>query len=116
MGQTRIWIVVLAFVGAGLTHWFTSRFNISIFNLVYIVVIAQMVLLPVILTVLFGHGGERRFGFASIVAGMVTGVGLVAHGISTHNAGLLPWTPAVALAVSALVWLPTLFTPRAKAV
>ena len=65
---SRIIIIVLALIGSGLIFLFTNTFGISIFDLVYIVVIAQMVLVPTVISVLFFSERERRFGFLSILS------------------------------------------------
>jgi sodium/pantothenate symporter len=105
---TRYFILAFALAGGGLIFWFTVKFKISIFDLVYIVVLAQMVLLPVVISVLWDPEAKRNFGTASIIAGLLTGIALVAYGIVTKSASLLSWTPAIAMGVSFLIWLPSL--------
>lgn len=111
--HTRYWVLLLAMLGAGVTFWLTNRYKISIFDLVYIVVVAQMVLVPVVLSVLFWGDRPRRFGTASIVVGLITGVALVGYGIYKGNASLLAYTPAIALGLAFLLWLPSFMPAKA---
>ena len=110
LDYTRYWVLLLAAVGAGITFWLTTVYNISIFDLVYIVVVAQMVLVPTVLSVLFWSDRPRRFGTASIVVGLVSGIALVWYGIHNANADLLAYTPAIALGLAFIFWLPNFFT------
>lgn len=112
--ETRLWVLFIALAAAGLTHWFTVKYQVSIFDLVYIVTIAQMVLLPVVLTILVADPVNRRFGTLSIVGGLLAGIGMVAYGIPTHNESLLAVSPLIALGTAIVLWIPSLFAKAAQ--
>ncbi len=113
---TRYWIFGIGIVGSSLFCWLTINFKINIFDLVYIVVGAQMVLLPVVLSLLFGKSdSNKRFGFLSILTGLLAVVildiiGITMQGVNLNlpfiggfiktGADILPWSPLVALIIS----------------
>ena len=99
---TRFWIFILALVGGGLIYAITVLFHVSIFNLVYLVTIAQVSLFPVVLMALYGKGRSQKLGTWSIVLGLIVGAGLVIYGVPREMTNLLTWTPAISLGVAAI--------------
>lgn len=110
---TRYWIFGLGIIGSFIFCWITIKYGINIFDLVYIVTGAQMVLLPIVLSILFGEKGNKKFGFISIFTGLIAVFFLDYIGVTMHNvkfdfpyistgADVLPWSPLVALLISAL--------------
>ena len=112
---TRYWIFGLGIFGSFLFSWITISTGTNIFDLVYIVVGAQMVLLPSVLSILFGKNEKKRYGFASILSGLITVLLLDFIGIAIHDqelvyfspfiktgADILPYSPLIALIVSAI--------------
>jgi len=101
LDETRWWIVGLALAGGGITLALTRFFNVSIFDLVYIIVVAQMILFPVILCVLFSDG-KKQFGTASVASGLLIGIATVVLCLALRKQDLLPWAPVVALVLSSV--------------
>jgi hypothetical protein len=117
---TRYWIFGLGIIGSSLFCWITLTYNVNIFDLVYIVVGAQMVLLPAVLSLLFGKVQKKRFGFVSILMGLIAVLVLDFVGITLHDksinigflaehiktgADILPWSPLIALLISGIWYL-----------
>ena len=101
--QVRLWILFAAVFGSVLSVLLVRYAGLNIFDLVYVVTIAQLVLLPCVLRCLLTSGGVHRFGAASIWSGLGLGLILVSLGITTGRTDLLPWAPIVCLAVSWLI-------------
>ena len=100
---TRLSIIGTAIAGSLLTLLLTQVFHINIFDLVYIVTVAQMVLFPVVWYSLRSRGPSGEIGKYSIWAGLSLGVILVVLLIALNRSILLQWVPLAALAVSAAV-------------
>ncbi len=115
LDETRWWIVGLALVGGGITLAVTRFFNVSIFDLVYIVVVAQMILFPVILCVLFSDG-KKQFGTASVASGLLVGIASVVLYLALHKQDLLPGAPIVALVLSSVFSIIGSLTKKKNAV
>lgn len=104
----RLFIVFFGIMGSLLIFYITTHFGIDIFSLVYLVTIAQMILLPVILVVLYGNSSAKKFGNLSIGVGLLSGLIIVSYGIITKNQNLLTWSPTICLGVALLFQLPNL--------
>jgi hypothetical protein len=100
--RTRFWIGVLALIGGGLIYAVTVLFKVSIFDLVYMVTIAQVILFPVVLAALYGKGSSRKLGAWSIALGLFVGAALVIYGVPRGMTTLLTWTPIIALIAATL--------------
>lgn len=99
----RIFILLFGFIGSALIYYITIRFQIDIFSLVYLVVIAQMVLIPVVLLLLFSKTETTfKYGGISIGTGLIVGLATVSYGISTNDQNLLAWSPTISLAFSCI--------------
>jgi Na+/proline symporter len=96
----RFWILLGAITASALFVWLTQYRGINIFDLVYIVTIAQLALLPCVWVCLRCEDGVRSAGAVSIWSGLVVGIVLVALGIISGETSQLAWAPCVSLAVS----------------
>ena len=92
VAASRFYLMAVAVVGAvgvmALVEW-----GISLFDLVYIVVIAQMSLVgPVVLCIRHPEGGKYRYGVLPILLSLAVGAGMVAaRSIGYEN--LFVWAP-----------------------
>lgn len=101
LAGTRLSIILLALTGAGLLLLLQGQ-NVSLFNLVYFITVAQMSLAPTVLSCLTGWRQERGSGFLSIVSGLSVGFSLAAVGQLAQHPDLLTWSPVVGAAAAAL--------------
>jgi Na+/proline symporter len=98
---SKILIIVFGIIGSAFIYYITIAFEIDIFNLVYLVTIAQMVLVPVVLLLLFSKAGNRfKFGSLSIGLGLFSGLFIVGYGIYTNSTSLMSWSPTICLGIS----------------
>jgi len=100
--RTRLWIGILALIGGGLIYLNTLVFHLSIFDLVYLVTIAQIILFPIVLVALHGKGQKSKLGAWSIALGLFVGAGLVIFAVPREMTALLTWTPIIALGAATL--------------
>lgn len=119
MSKVRLWILALAIAGGAVMYSILTALNLNIFELVYIVVIAQMVLLPVILVVLAGKKTKLRNGATSIWLGLGTASATVIVAIVLTRVGvlkdasvLLTCTPLIGLSIAAAPILYALYKER----
>lgn len=96
----RNYILGAALGGAALVVLITQYFKINIFDVVYIVIIAQLVLFPSIWRCLKYSGKTGKGGAESIWAGLVLGIILVVVGIATGHSDFLQYVPLLSLALS----------------
>jgi hypothetical protein len=101
-------LMASAFVAIALELWS----NISLFDLFYVAMTAQIALIgPVIAVLWFAPRGPSRslglFGALAISAGLLFGVGTCLYFIITKQSGLVYWGPICAVLFSTLLVLPT---------
>lgn len=109
----RIFILIFGLIGSAFIYYITIQFKVDIFSLVYLVVIAQMVLVPVVLLLLFSKSDSKfKFGSLSIGAGLLSGIVIVSYGISKGDQNLLVWSPTICLGISCV---PQIFNLLKKA-
>lgn len=91
-----------AIAGSAVCIYLTRHWNVNIFDLVYIVVLAQLALFPVVFACLRGTK-NRRAGATSVNVAVGIGVVGVVAGILLHRTDLLPWVPLISLATAELI-------------
>jgi hypothetical protein len=103
--KSRYSMLLAALGGSAATVITTQYFHVNIFDLVYIVTVAQMVLFPVVWASL--HGAKNRLGGRlSIYAGLWTGIVLVLSGVILKKTPILQWVPLLSLGASAgVLWI-----------
>lgn len=100
-------VILLACVGATAVFAIRLIWNVTLFDLVYVVVISQMVLLPSVLSIIMNWISPSN-AVASIAFGWIAGVAAMLWGLSTGNAAVSALSPAIALGVaSAAMFIPS---------
>lgn len=109
----RAFILLFGLIGSILIYYITTAYKIDIFSLVYLVTIAQMILVPIVLLLLFSKSPSNfKFGSLSIGLGLITGLVIVCYGIATGNQDVLAWSPTICLVVSCIPQTYNLLTPK----
>lgn len=99
----RYSLLAAALTGSVVTVLLTQYARVNIFDLVYIVVVAQLVLFPVVFRALRNPTGSFRRGAWSIWSGLIIGTVLVIGGIVSGQSDRLQWIPVIALIVATAV-------------
>lgn len=101
INTTRIAIFVTAIVGSLFSYVITQVFQVSIFDIVYIVTVAQMVLVPVIFKVLKNKQNEKYINAEwSLGISLLVGVLFVVIMIVFNKQQYLPFAPIISLGLS----------------
>lgn len=98
-------IMLIALLGSGTILYIVKTFSVDIFSLVYIAYAGQMCLFPVVLTILRGDNTERPLGALGMLLGLFGGSAFAIYGLVTSSSAII-LTPAVALVLSCILWLP----------
>lgn len=99
----RYAILASAGVGAILVVLITQHFKISIFDVVYIVIVAQLALFPAVFSCLTNPASSMKGGAASIASSFVVGLTLVVLGIGMSKGEYLQWIPLISLSLAWIV-------------
>ncbi|HEV7227746.1 hypothetical protein [Brevundimonas sp.] len=105
-------VLVLAMGGAAAVLGLVMLGNVSLFDLVYAVVVAQMSLVgPVLLCLARPNGGQLKMGFAPIVAALAVG-GVMISGRFWGQPEFYTWAPVGTVAASLIVTLALAALPK----
>lgn len=103
LGLSRFTVMCVSIVSVVLIILLRLSGRISLFQLVYVVTIAQLALMPAVLSILLNR--VRGNGFASIVAGLVAGFGSMTAALCWDIPGLLDFAATIGLVAAAIAIL-----------
>lgn len=99
---SQLAILILALLGA-LGVAFVVGNGVNLFDVVYLATVAQMALVPVVVSILFFSSTKQAGnGFVSVTLGLLVGIPSAFAGIAYHQPQLLNWAPVFSLAAAAL--------------
>lgn len=112
IGKSRIIGFVVALIGAVFVRWLVVR-KVNLFDIVYVVTVAQMALVPVVATMLWqanrqSHDRLRRWATTSIAIGLLGGTAWVLAGVlrfrevTFGGSAFLDYAPVITIAIAAL--------------
>jgi hypothetical protein len=102
--SARLWLLVSGFSGAATVLYLVFGWNVSLFNVVYFAVIAQMTLVPLVLFCLYvGEGGPLPMGWSPATLGLATGFGTAVYGVIESNEVAFNMSSLIGLLTSAAV-------------
>jgi Na+(H+)/acetate symporter ActP len=108
----RVLVLFLAMLGAAAVLGLVLGAGVSLFDLVYAVVVAQMSLVgPVLFCLRRPKGNRVKLGYLPTLAGLVLGGGCVLARLAGHDQ-LYTWAPVVAAGASLLWTLGLSLLPR----
>lgn len=102
----RKWIIAFATLFPLMIFTFVKVTNISIFDLVYVAFLVPMTLIPIVFKILKSNvNSEKKFGFQSILFGLIAGflsvlTGLFYRDFTILGSNLLIWSTTISFIVS----------------